>query len=334
LPRRQSPDEAEVVADHLVEANLCGHDSHGVVMIPPYLRNLAAGSLCPNRRGKIIGETDAFILYDGERGYGQMVAREATALGIARARLSGVAVVALRNAHHIGRVGSYGEQCAAAGLVSLHFVNVTGHRPYVAPHRGRDARLSTNPLCIAVPGAAADRPIILDMATSKVAVGKVRVAANQGRSLAPDLLIDGAGRPTTDPHALFEVPSGALLPFGEHKGYALSFLCELLAGAVAGGGRLTPESQGGATITNAMLAIILDPARLVDREWLRAEVEAIIGYVTASPPADAAEPVLVPGDPEREQRARRSAEGVPIDEATWGQIAEAAGGLGLDAHLD
>jgi hydroxycarboxylate dehydrogenase B len=325
-----SAEEAETVADHLIEANLCGHDSHGVVMIPHYLRDLAAGSLSPNRRGRLIGKKEAFILYDGERGYGQVVAREATALGIECARKSGVAVIALRNAHHIGRVGSYGEQCAAAGLVAVLFVNVTGHRPYVAPHRGRDARLSTNPVCIAVPGATADRPIILDMATSKVAVGKVRVAANQARSLAPGLLIDSGGRPTTDPQILFRDPSGALLPFAEHKGYALSFVCELLAGVLTGGGTLKPDNQRAGTITNAMLGFILDPARLVGQDWFCAEIEAIIDYVTASPPVDAAQPVLVPGDPERQHRARRIAEGVPIDSVTWDQIAAAARGLGLD----
>jgi len=330
------PEEAEVVAGHLIEANLCGHDSHGVVMIPHYLRNLAAGTLRPNKRGKTVSQSGAFVVYDGERGYGQVVAREATVLGIERARSSGVAVIALRNAHHIGRIGSYGEQCAAAGLVSLFFVNVTGHRPYVAPHRGRDARLSTNPVCIAVPGAVPDRPIILDMATSKLAVGKVRVAANQGQKLAPGVLIDSAGRPTTDPQALFEAPSGALLPLAEHKGYALSFLCELLAGVVAGGGTLKPENQASDTITNAMLAFIVDPDRLVNPDWFRTEIEAIIDYVTASPPVGVSEPVLLPGDPERQQRAKRIAEGVPIDSATWAQISEAARGLGLDldAELD
>jgi hydroxycarboxylate dehydrogenase B len=325
-----STEEALAVADHLIEANLRGHDSHGVVMIPHYLRHLANGTLRPNRRGRVIGGKDAFIVYDGERGYGQVVAHEVTALGIECAGKSGVAVIALRNTHHIGRVGAYGEQCAAAGLVALLFVNVTGHRPYVAPHRGRDARLSTNPVCIAVPGPAADRPIILDMATSKVAVGKVRVASNQGRHLAPGLLIDGDGHATTDPQALFQEPIGALLPFAEHKGYALSFLCELLAGVLAGGGTLRPANQKAETITNAMLGFIIDPARLVDQDRFRTEIEAIADYVTASPPIDAAEPVLVPGDPERLRRAERIAQGVPIDEATWDQIADAIRGLGLD----
>jgi len=322
--------EAAIVADHLVEANLRGHDSHGVGMIPTYLAHVAAGSLVANRQGRVAKDDGAILIYDGERGYGQVVARAATMLGIERARRNGVALVALRNAHHIGRIGSYGEQCVAAGLVSLHFVNVIGHVPFVAPHRGSDARLATNPVCIAVPGATADRPVILDMATSKVPVGKVRVAANEGRRLAPDLLLDGAGRPTTDPAALFAAPTGALLPLGEHKGYALSFLCELLAGAIAGGGTLRPENQDKETITNNMLTIVFDPLRLGDMAWVRQEIEAVTRFVTASPPRDPAAPVLIPGDPERQARSRRLAQGIPVDDVTWGQLTDAARTVGLD----
>ena len=323
-------DEARLVADHHVEANLRGHDSHGVGMIPRYVRHLRAGSLVPNRRGRVLREEGAFIVYDGERGYGQVVASAATELGIKRAAATGVAVVALRNAHHIGRVGAYGEQCAAAGLVSVHFVNVIGHRPLVAPHRGSDARLSTNPVCIAVPAGEPGRPIILDMATSKVAMGKVRVAKHRGVALPPGLVLDAAGRPSTDPHVMFREPTGAVLPFAEHKGYALAFICELLAGAIGGGGTLRPENQGQDTITNSMLAFVLDPARLVDHAWLQAEVAAITASVTASRPQRPEEPVLVPGDPERLARAERMRDGVPLDAATWGEIVAAARSLGLD----
>jgi uncharacterized oxidoreductase len=202
-------DEARLVADHLVEANLCGHDSHGVGMIPRYVHHLRAGSLVPNRRGRVLRDEGAIITYDGERGYGQVVAHAATDLAIRRAAASGIAVVALRNAHHIGRVGAYGEQSATAGMVSLHFVNVIGHEPLVAPHRGRDARLSTNPVCIALPAAEPGRPIVLDMATSKVAMGKVRVARNKGAALPPGLVLDAAGRPSTDPRVMFQKPTGA-----------------------------------------------------------------------------------------------------------------------------
>ena len=322
-------DEAAIVADHLVEANLKGHDSHGVGMIPSYLRNLGGGSVVPNTPGRIVSESGSLIVFDGERGYGQIVARNATLLGIERAKRDGVAVVALRNAHHIGRVGTYGELCAAAGLVSLHFVNITDQRPSVAPWRGGDGRFGTNPLCVAIPGSEPERPIIADMATSRIAMGKVRVARNKGEAIASDTLLDDAGQPTSDPNVMYQRPRGALLTFGEHKGYALAFICEMLAGAVTGSGTMRPERHAAETTTNGMLTIVIDPSRLVDQAWLRDEIAAMTAYVTASPPRRADEPVLIPGDPERANRLRRLTDGVMIDEATWREIATAARGVNV-----
>jgi len=316
--------EARIIADHLIEANLRGHDSHGVGLVPGYLQRLAGGTAVPNRKGRIVSESGSLIVYDGERAWGQIAAREATRVGMAKARETGVAVVALRNPHHIGRVGTYGEMCAEAGLVSFHFVNVTDTRPAVAPWRGTDARFSTNPVCIAIPGPEPDRPIILDMATSVIAMGKVRVARNKGEQLRPGTIIDGEGKPTTDPAAMYAQPRGALMTFGEHKGYALAFVCEILAGALCGSGTMRPERQGRNTATNGMLMIVIDPSHLIDREWLRDEIAAMTAYITASPPARPDEPVLIPGDPERRTRAERIANGVPIDDETWRELVEAA----------
>ena len=194
----------------------------------------------------------------------------------------------------------------------------------MAPWRGSDARFSTNPVCIAMPGPEPDRPIILDMATSVVAMGKVRVARNKGEQLKPGTLLDGEGKPTTDPGAMYGEKRGAVLTFGEHKGYALAFVCEMLAGALCGGGTMRPERQGAGTATNGMLTIVIDPSRLIDREWLRDEIASMTQYITASPPRHPDEPVLIPGDPERQTRARRLADGVPIDDETWRELAAAA----------
>jgi uncharacterized oxidoreductase len=321
--------EAAIVTEHLVEANLRGHDSHGVGMIPMYLRNLGKGTLRPNCTGRITSDNGPLVVYDGERGYGQIAARKATELGIARARENGVAVIALRNAHHIGRIGTYGEMCADAGLVSMHFVNITDQRPTVAPWRGSDARFGTNPVCVAIPAAEAGRPVILDMATSVIALGKVRVARNKGEQLSPGILLGADGQPTTDPGAMYRQPRGALVTFGEHKGYALAFICELLGGAIAGGGTMRPESQASGTTTNGMLSVIIDPLRLVDRTWLIDEIKAMTDYVTASPPVRPDVPVLIPGDLERQSRARRISDGVPIDDETWREIVEAAKSLNV-----
>src|SRR6266851_949271 len=197
------------------------------------------------------------------------------------------------------------------------------------PWRGTDARFGTNPVCIAIPGPDPERPIILDMATSVVAMGKVRVARNKGEQLKPGTLLDGEGKPTTDPGAMYRQPRGALLTFGEHKGYALAFVCEMLAGALCGSGTMRPERQGRGTATNGMLTIVIDPSRLIDREWLREEIAAMTAYITASPPQHPDEPVLIPGDPERISRAARIKNGVPIDDETWRELTLAARGVNV-----
>jgi uncharacterized oxidoreductase len=238
-------------------------------------------------------------------------------------------VATLANAHHIGRVGAYGELASAAGLVSLHFVNVTDHRALVAPFRGTDARFVTNPICIALPGTDRRPPILLDMATSAIAMGKVRVAKNEGKPVDSGVLIDESGRPTRDPGVMYRDPHGALLPFGGHKGYALAIVTELLAGALSGGPTIQPGNpRMGGTINN-MLSVLIDPARLAGVDWLRREIDGFVDYVKASPPADSSAPVLVPGDPERLAREQRQRDGIDVDDTTWSEVIAAAQQLGL-----
>lgn len=321
--------DAGTVADHLVDANLAGHDSHGVGMLPQYVRAIQAGLLDPRAHALVEDRGGAVLAADGRTGFGQVVAREAIAAAMARARETGVAVVALRNAFHVGRVGTYGEQAAAAGLASVHFVNVVGHGPIVAPFGGGDARLSTNPVCVAIPGAGGEPPFLLDFATSLVALGKVRVAVDRGLPMPPGHLLDASGRPTTDPAAMFSDPRGAILPFGLHKGYGLAVACELLAGALGGGGTIPTVARQPGRITNNMLSFVLDPARLPGAPRSGEEMAAVLGFVKASPPADPAAPVLVAGEPERAARAQRLAGGIPVDAATWDQIVDAGRSVGL-----
>ncbi|MBM3526151.1 MAG: Ldh family oxidoreductase, partial [Alphaproteobacteria bacterium] len=233
--------ERELVARHLVDANLKGHDSHGVAMLETYVKHAKAGTLKPANHGIVLSERPPFLQVDGERGHGQVVAHDATRRAIAAARATGACIMAIRNAHHMGRIGTYGEMAAAAGLTAIIAVNVTGHRGLVAPHGGSDGRLGTNPLCIAVPGPTADTPFVLDMATSKVAVGKIRVSMNKGEELPEDMVLDPQGQPTRDPATMFDEPGGAVLPIGEHKGYGLGLAIDILAGAMTGGGTLQPR---------------------------------------------------------------------------------------------
>jgi hydroxycarboxylate dehydrogenase B len=319
-----SPAEAAIVAEHLVEANLRGHDSHGVGMLVAYVRDLEAGTLKVNQTPEIVSEAGALSVWDARAGYGQVIARQAVEWAVAAARQHGVAVNGLRNAHHIGRVGTYGEIAARAGMVALHFVNVASGPPPVAPFRGREGRFLTNPVCIAIPGTANNDPILLDFATSRVAMGKVRVAHNAGKSMQEGVLLDHAGQPTTDPAVMYGEPRGVVLPFGEHKGSGLALVCELLAGAIVGSATVTSSTPPARGIINGMLSIVIDPARLSTRDSMLAEIDAMIAWVKSASPGDPNLPVLVAGEPERIARAERLAHGITIDDETWSQLSAIA----------
>jgi uncharacterized oxidoreductase len=313
--------EADLVAANLVEANLTGHDSHGVGMLPRYIEVVLAGALMPNQHPTIELDTGPLLRVNGNTGYGQVIGMEAMELGIARARQLGVCLASLTNSHHLGRIGHWAEQCVAAGLVSVHFVNVLP-RPVVAPFAGRDGRFSTNPFCVGIP-LKDQPPFILDFATSRIAAGKVRVAYNKGEALQPETLLDAAGDPTTDPRHLVVDPLGALLPFGEHKGYGLAMACELMAGAVAGGKTLHEAGTGRKQIINNMLSILIDPRIYGTQDVCAQQAAAFVAWVKGSPPR-ANQEVLIAGDPERRTKAQRSAHGIPVDKTTWNEIRAAA----------
>ncbi len=322
--------EVEAVVGNLIDANLTGHDSHGIGMLPRYAGAFLEGGLTPNAEIGIDMDAGALLRLDGHAGFGQVVGRQAMALGIERARSHGSCIVALGNAHHLGRIGAWAEQVAAAGLVSMHFVNVIA-RAIVAPHGGGDGRFGTNPFCAGVP-LAGRPPVILDFATSMIAQGKTRVAHNKGELVAPNCLIDDHGRPTQDPRYTVVPPLGALLTFGAHKGYGLALMCELLGGALAAG--MTQRDHDGSKkrVLNGMFSVIVDPGKLADRAAFEAEALAFLGWVQASPPRDGFGPVQVAGDAERASRARRSVEGVPVDATTWQEILDAAASLGVEAR--
>ena len=316
--------EIDIVADHLIEANLRGHDSHGIGMLVAYVKDFEAGTLRPNQAPEIISDSGTISVWDARAGYGQVVARQAVEWAIGAARTHGVAVNGLRNAHHIGRVGTYGEIAARAGMVSLHFVNVASGPPPVAPYRGKEGRFLTNPVCIAIPGTNLNEPILLDFATSRVAMGKVRVAHNAGKPMLDGALLDHDGNPSTDPGVMYGDQRGVVLPFGEHKGSGLALICEILAGAIVGSATvqsMTPPERG---IINGMLSIVIDPQRLNNRDSMMAEIDAMIAWVKSAAPSDPDMPVLVAGDPERATRAARMANGIEVDATTWGQLAAIA----------
>ena len=326
-----SAEEAEKVAANLVMANLSGHDSHGVGMLPRYVDAVLEGGLTPNASVQTVLDAGSLLSLNGQRGYGQVIGEQAMALGIARAKTHGSCILALAESHHLGRIGHFAEMAAAEGLVSLHFVNVKS-RAVVAPWGGTDGRFGTNPCCIGIP-LKDQPPFILDFATSRVAQGKMRVAYNQGKQVAPGLLIDAHGQPTTDPGVVV-VPQpngffGALMPFGEHKGYGLAVACELLGGALTGGGTWhSPDVQGRAII-NSMLTILIDPAKLGTQAAFDAEAQAFVDWLRQSPPAGGLGGVQIAGEPERAMRLQRGKDGIEVDLQTWQEITLAAGKVGV-----
>jgi hydroxycarboxylate dehydrogenase B len=326
-----SAEEAHTVADNLVLANLSGHDSHGVGMVPRYVDAVLEGGLTPNARAEVKLDAGALLALDGRRGYGQVVGEQAMSLAIQRAKALGSCIVTLADSHHLGRIGHFAEMATARGLVSIHFVNVLS-RPVVAPWGGADGRFGTNPCCIGIPLGGRE-PFVLDFATSRVAQGKMRVAHNEGRRVDAGYLIDEQGRPTSDPGVVV-VPQpgglfGALLPFGEHKGYGMAVACELLGGALTGSGTWHRPADLARAVVNGMLTILIDPAALGTQERFERESQAFVDWLKQSPPAPGSDGVRIAGDPEREARERRRHEGIEMDDQTWAEIVAAGAKVGM-----
>lgn len=325
-----SGQESRTVAANLVLANLSGHDSHGVGMLPRYVDAVLEGGLKPNAEAAVTLDSGSLLALDGQRGYGQVVGEQAMALAMARARETGSCIMALANAHHLGRIGHFAEMAVAQGLVAVHFVNVLS-RPVVAPWGGGDGRFGTNPFCVGVP-LQGQQPFVLDFATSRVAQGKMRVAHNEGRTAEPGYLIDDQGRPTTDPGVVV-VPQasglfGALLPFGEHKGYGMAIACELLGGALTGSGTWHRQPDAARAVVNGMLTILIEPGKLGTHAVFEQEALAFVQWLKQSPAAPGFDGVRIAGEPERQARVQRERDGIALDEQTWAEIRACAAKVG------
>jgi uncharacterized oxidoreductase len=320
--------EAERIAHYLVEANLAGHDSHGVIRVPFYVDWAKVGKVVPNQHLKIVLENEVIAVVDGQYGFGQVLGEEAMQLGIAKAKKHGVSVIALRNAGHLGQIGAWPLLVARAGLTSLHWVNTSGAGILVAPFGGINRRLSANPIAAGVPVRDGE-PIILDMSACTIAEGKIKVALNKGIQVPPNCIIDSKGEPTTDPKVFYASPPGAILSIAGHKGYGLGIIAEVLAGALTGGGCSNPENAG--RLANGMLSIILDQRVFQAEDAFTAEIARFITWVksaqTTAPNGD----ILMPGEPEARNRVQRLRDGIELDETTWGQLTAVGNSLGVSA---
>lgn len=323
-------EEAALVAESLVGANLRGHDSHGVMRIPFYLDCLKKQEAFAGAKFEVLREAQSLLVADGNWGLGQTQARRLTERLISKAQKTGVAVGTLIHCSHIGRLGEYCELAADEGLVSMVMVNTHGHSRRVAPVGGRAPRLGTNPLAIGVPNGG--ETLLLDFGTSATAEGKVRVKKIAGEKVPDGWLLDSDGRATNDPNTLYGTPPGTIRPMGgdqAYKGFGLGLMIEIFAGALSGGVciREKPINQNG----NCVYMQLLDPGHLGGAEHFADEVHNLCGFVRDCPRIDGVQEILLPGDPERRTLAKRTAEGIPFDDRNWAELTKLAGTLGVPA---
>jgi uncharacterized oxidoreductase len=322
-------DNAPLVADSLVQANLRGHDSHGVMRIPFYVAKVKDGSVDPGARLSVIQESAAIIVADGGWGLGQVLVRDLMQRLINKAQMTGIACGTLKRTAHIGRLGEYAEMAAAKAMASMICANTHGAAQRVAPVGGKRPRLGTNPLCIGMPGGA-QGPFVFDIGTSATAEGKVRVKRIAGQPVPPGWILDPDGKPTTDPNQLYGDPPGSILPMGgdqAYKGFGLAFMIEMLSGGLSGGECAKPN--GPPPVGNCALFVVWNPAFFGGTPFLLSEVGRLEQYVRDVPRVEGVEAIQLPGDPERRTMAQRQSEGVPLDEGNWNALIDLARQLGV-----
>jgi uncharacterized oxidoreductase len=330
-------EEANRVSASLVDANLTGHDSHGVIRVPRYVDWVRTGDLIPNQSIERVVDTPVIGVVDGRFGFGQIVAPLAVDIGVEKAKATGLSAISLRNSGHVGRVGEWAERAAAAGLISIHFVNAAGSI-LVAPFGGLERRLSTAPFCVGVPREGAP-PVVLDFATSLVAEGKVNVASRSGKPLPHDALIGPDGALSGDPAVIYgpltsEGPrdhsrgAGAMRAFGGHKGSGLALLCELLGGSLTGNGATEPDRK----FANGMFSLYLDPSQVDPSHVFDSDMARYLDWFSQGK-AIPGETIMTPGEPERLSRAKRTKTGVPLPDEAWASIVATARSVGVNTDL-
>jgi len=323
------PEHARIVAAHQVGANLSGHDSHGAVLLPTYVDRIDRGHIVPAARPAILNESPATLAVNGGWGFGPVISEWTMERLIRKARETRLAAGTIREQSHVGRLADYPLMAAQAGFIGLMMADSGQSPKAVAPFGGREARLGTNPICIAFPSDLPG-PICIDMATSAVAAGKLNVARAQKKPIPLGWLLDRHGKPTTDPNAQLE--GGVMLPLGGpegHKGYGLSFAVETLAAVLPGlGFGVDPKGRHN----DGTFMLVVDPGAFSPTDF-KTQVEAFVRYLKATPPAEGFDEVLYPGEIEHRTAERRRHEGIPIDETTWRRLGEVGARFGISSLL-
>lgn len=332
--------EAEIVTRSMVDANRVGHDSHGVIHLPKYVSELEAGLIQPGAPTETLRESASIAVLDGNWGFGPVIATRAVELAIQKARQTDISSVAVSRCNEVGRLGGYACLAADAEMIGLLMANDHGGGTCVAPHGGVEGRLSTNPMACAVPLAKTSptshaeehscqtdmteepyKKIVLDMSTSVVASGKIRVKQHRNEALPDGWLIDAAGESTTNPGDFYGVPPAALLPFGgavsAHKGFGLSVIVDILAGALTGAGC---SQSADARVGNGLFVLVINVASFRGFPGFSAEIEHFIAYLKSAKCLAGVDAIRMPGERGWETQRRREREGIPIDAETWAQI--------------
>ena len=311
--------EAEIVTRSMVDANRVGHDSHGVIHLPKYVRELEAGLIQPGAPIETLHESASIAVLDGNWGFGPVIATRAVELAIQKAEQTDISSVAVSRCNEVGRLGGYACLAADAEMIGLIMANDHGGGTCVAPHGGVEGRLSTNPIACAVPIEGQD-PIVLDMSTSVVASGKIRVKQHQNEAVPDGWLIDAEGASTANADDFYDTPSAAILPFGgiaAHKGFGLSVIVDILSGALTGAGCSRNED---ARVGNGLFVLVINVASFRKFPGFSAEIERFIGYLKSAKRVAGFDPIRMPGERGWETQRKRERDGIPIDAETWTQI--------------
>ena len=325
------PENARIVAELVAEANSTGHDSHGVIRIPQYLSNIEAGEIIADAAIEIVRENPITAVIDGHRGFGQVTMSQAVDVALEKAGQHGLSAVSVRGANHIGRLGSYVDHIAKQGMIGLLFVNAIGIPSFrMAPWGGTEPRLATDPLAIGIPTSSGE-PIVMDMTSTVVAEGKVRLKRNRGEETPDGWLLDAEGNPTNDPNVLYGEPPGSILPLGGttagHKGYGLNVAIELLAGILSGTGCI---DKTGEPLSNGVLLLVIDIEQFLPLDDYLKEADTFIAHVKSSPPAAGVEEIFLPGEIELRVKQQRAKDGIFVEDETWQQVVEWGQTLGID----
>lgn len=329
LAARTPEDIADYVAGSLVESNLMGHDSHGVIRVPRYVEQIEKGDLQPAARPEVAKETATTAVVKGNWAFGQLTAKFGAEVAIRKAKASHVAAVGLVQTNHVGRLGEFTAMMAAAGLIGI--MTTGGWRAPiggVAPYGGAGRALGTNPYSFAVPTGRHDI-VLVDFATSVLAEGKLQVARAKGAPLPPGVILDKHGNPSTNAEDFYA--GGVMLPFAAHKGYALSLIADLLGASLPGADAFVDDPALHRIFgPSGSLLIALDVEAFRPLAEFKAVVDERLGEIKDVPPAPGFAEVLIPGEPELRTKAEREREGIALPDNTWHALVETARKLGVD----